>query len=39
MIEGPAIVFQLDSTTVIPPDWHGTLDVYSNLVLSLKKTN
>tara|TARA_B100001123_G_scaffold14307_1_gene16275 strand:+ start:13 stop:2022 length:2010 start_codon:yes stop_codon:yes gene_type:complete len=39
MIEGPAIVFQLDSTTVIPPDWHGTLDVYSNLILSLKKTN
>ena len=36
LIEGPAIVFQLDSTTVIPPDWHGTVDVYNNLVLNLK---
>ena len=38
-IEGPAIIFQLDSTTVIPPDWYGTLDVYKNLVLSLRNSD
>ncbi len=32
--EGPAIVFQYDTTTVIPPEWQVTVDSYSNLILS-----
>jgi N-methylhydantoinase A len=30
---GPAIVEQLDATTVIPPRWSGTIDAYGNLLL------
>jgi N-methylhydantoinase A len=33
VIRGPAIVEQLDATTVIPPDWTGELDAYGNLIL------
>ncbi len=29
---GPAIIFQYDTTSVIPPNWHVTVDAYSNLV-------
>ena len=32
-LAGPAIVEQLDATTVIPPGWLGTIDPYGNLVL------
>ncbi|HEX3244994.1 MAG TPA: hydantoinase/oxoprolinase family protein [Chloroflexota bacterium] len=32
-LRGPAIVEQLDATTVIPPGWLGTIDAYGNLVL------
>ena len=39
IVSGPAVVFQLDSTTIIPPDWHGAFDVYNNLILSLKEVN
>ena len=39
VVSGPAVVFQLDSTTIIPPDWHGAFDVYNNLILSLKEVN
>ena len=34
-IEGPAIVEQFDATTVVPPGWHGRVDVHGNLVLEL----
>jgi N-methylhydantoinase A len=30
---GPAIVEQFDATTVVPPDWHASVDRYSNLIL------
>jgi N-methylhydantoinase A len=32
-IEGPAIVEQMDSTTVVPPGWTARVDGFSNLVL------
>jgi len=32
-LSGPAIVEQLDATTVIPPGWSGTIDAYGNLLL------
>jgi N-methylhydantoinase A len=31
--EGPAIVFQLDTTTVIPPGWAGSVDRSGNIIL------
>jgi N-methylhydantoinase A len=30
-IEGPAVVDQLDSTTVIPPGWHAEVDEWLNI--------
>jgi N-methylhydantoinase A len=33
VLSGPAIVEQADATTVIPPDWFGTVDSLSNLIL------
>jgi N-methylhydantoinase A len=32
MVVGPAVLFQLDTTTVIPPDWSATVDGWGNLV-------
>ena len=32
-VGGPAIVLQLDTTTVIPPGWWGAVDKVGNLVL------
>jgi N-methylhydantoinase A len=32
-IRGPAIVTQMDTTTVIPPGWSGVVDGHGNLVL------
>jgi N-methylhydantoinase A len=32
-ISGPAIIEQFDATTVIPPDWSGSVDAYRNLIL------
>jgi N-methylhydantoinase A len=34
-IAGPAIVAQLDATTVIPPGWRASVDGYLNLVLTV----
>jgi N-methylhydantoinase A len=31
---GPAVLFQYDTTTVIPPDWTGTVDSFGNLLLA-----
>ena len=32
-IAGPALVVQLDTTTVVPPGWRGEVDAYGNLLL------
>jgi N-methylhydantoinase A len=33
MLGGPAIVEQLDATTVIPAGWSARVDGFSNLIL------
>ena len=33
-LEGPAIVTQLDTTTLVPPGWEGTVDGAGNLLLT-----
>ena len=35
VLSGPALAFQLDATTVIPPGWVARVDAYRNLVLEL----
>lgn len=35
-VEGPAVVLQKDTTTVLPPETSGTLDGNGNLVVELK---
>ena len=35
LIEGPALVVQLDTTTVVPPGWRGEVDAYGNLLLQM----
>jgi N-methylhydantoinase A len=32
-LKGPAVVVQMDATTVIPPGWRGSVDGWGNLVL------
>jgi N-methylhydantoinase A len=32
-VSGPAIIEQLDATTVLPPGWSGKVDAYRNLIL------
>ena len=34
-LSGPALVVQLDTTTVIPPGWQGEVDPYGNLLLAM----
>ena len=34
--DGPAIVEQMDSTVVVPPDWRAAVDDYGNIVLRLQ---
>jgi len=36
-IQGPAIIDQLDTTTVIPPGFTAKVDVYRNLIISVNK--
>ena len=33
LLAGPAVVLQMDATTVIPPGWQATADPYGNLVM------
>jgi N-methylhydantoinase A len=33
VLVGPALVLQVDSTTVVPPGWQGVVDGWGNLVL------
>jgi N-methylhydantoinase A len=35
IVVGPAVIFQLDTTTVIPPWWAATVDEWGNLVVEL----
>jgi len=37
VIPGPAIIDQMDSTTVIPPDWTAYHDKYDNLIIRYKE--
>ena len=32
-VAGPALVIQVDSTTVVPPGWNGVVDTFGNLLL------
>ena len=32
VIDGPAVIEQFDSTTVLPPGWHARLDNFGNIV-------
>ena len=32
-LQGPALVLQMDTTTVMPPGWTGEVDPFGNLVL------
>jgi N-methylhydantoinase A len=34
LIYGPAVVFQLDTTTLIPPEWQACIDDRENLILT-----
>ncbi len=34
-LAGPAVVVQMDATTVIPPGWHAKVDGYHNLVVTI----
>ena len=34
VVEGPAVVLQMDATTVIPPGWEAKVDDYGNLVIT-----
>lgn len=36
MVVGPAIIFQLDTTTVVPPDWAATVDGWGNLIVEMR---
>ncbi|USK60306.1 hydantoinase/oxoprolinase family protein [Peribacillus asahii] len=36
-VQGPAIIDQLDTTTVIPPGFTAKVDVYRNLIISVNK--
>jgi len=33
VLRGPALVLQVDATTVVPPGWRGVVDAWGNLVL------
>lgn len=37
IVAGPAIIEQLDSTTVVPPQYTAEVDAYKNLIMTLKK--
>ena len=33
-LTGPALVVQMDATTVVPPGWRGEVDAMRNLILT-----
>ena len=36
-IEGPAIIEQKDSTTVLPPNWTAATDTHGHLILTMRE--
>jgi N-methylhydantoinase A len=34
IIDGPAVIFQYDTTTIIPPEWQAVVDERGNLIIS-----
>jgi N-methylhydantoinase A len=39
IVVGPSVVFQLDTTTVIPPGWAAIVDGWGNLVMERRATD
>ncbi|GCE31483.1 N-methylhydantoinase A [Dictyobacter alpinus] len=37
LLAGPAIIVQYDTTTVLPPDWHGYVDEIGNIILERRE--
>jgi N-methylhydantoinase A len=37
-LRGPALLTQLDATTVVPPGWGGVVDAWGNLVLEAERS-
>lgn len=37
MINGTAVIEQYDATTVVYPNWTASVDMFENIVLSIKK--
>jgi N-methylhydantoinase A len=35
IVVGPAVIFQMDTTSVIPPRWAATVDEWGNLVVEM----
>lgn len=33
-IQGPSVLFQKDSTTVVPPGWLATVDDFLNIIIT-----
>ena len=33
VVPGPAIVVEMDSTTLIEPEWQATIDAYANILI------
>lgn len=33
-LNGPALIEETTSTTVVPPDWNGKVDVYANIIVT-----
>jgi 5-oxoprolinase (ATP-hydrolysing) len=38
-VSGPALLVQMDSTTLLPPGWEGTVDTWGNIIAQWQKTN
>jgi N-methylhydantoinase A/oxoprolinase/acetone carboxylase beta subunit len=34
IIDGPGVIFQYDTTTIIPPKWQAAVDERGNLIIS-----
>jgi N-methylhydantoinase A len=34
-VDGPAVIQQLDSTTLVPPDTHVDVDAWLNLIITV----
>ena len=34
LVPGPAVVLQMDATTVVPPGWEARVDDFGNLIIT-----